>query len=84
MEIIAEMEHVAREVYCGSIGFIGFNWRIDRNIAIRTVTIEDDAAVFHAGSGITAMSDPEAEYEATLAKAQRIFDAFCAEASGAS
>lgn len=31
---------------------------------------------FHAASGITALSDPEAEYDETIAKAQRIFDAF--------
>lgn len=82
MEIIAEIERVARELYCGAIGFIGFNGHMDTNIAIRTVAIDDDLAVFHAGSGITAMSDPEAEYEETLAKAQRIFDAFRAERSG--
>lgn len=83
MEIIAEIERAAREVYCGAIGFIGFNGHLDTNIAIRTVTIDDNVAVFHAGSGITAMSEPEAEYEETLAKAQRIFDAFRAEISGA-
>ncbi|WP_024511591.1 aminodeoxychorismate synthase component I [Bradyrhizobium sp. ARR65] len=76
MEIIAEIERVARELYCGAIGFIGFNGHMDTNIAIRTVTIDDGVAVFHAGGGITAMSDPEAEYEETLAKAQRLFDAF--------
>jgi para-aminobenzoate synthetase component 1 len=83
MEIIAEIERVTRGVYCGAIGFIGFNGNMDTNIAIRTVTIDDGLAVFHAGSGITAMSDSEAEYEETLAKAQRIFDAFRAERSGA-
>ncbi|WP_354142096.1 aminodeoxychorismate synthase component I [Bradyrhizobium sp. RT11b] len=84
MEIIAEIERAARYVYCGAIGFISFNGHMDTNIAIRTVTIDDDLAVFHAGGGVTAMSDPEAEYEETLAKAQRIFDAFRAETSGAS
>ncbi|WP_065755433.1 aminodeoxychorismate synthase component I [Bradyrhizobium paxllaeri] len=84
MEIIAEIERVAREVYCGAIGFIGFNGHMDTNIAIRTVTIDDDLALFHAGGGITAMSDPEAEYEETLAKAQRIFDAFRADTPGGS
>ncbi|MVT54145.1 aminodeoxychorismate synthase component I [Bradyrhizobium yuanmingense] len=82
MEIISEIERVAREVYCGAIGFIGFDGHMDTNIAIRTVTISDDLAVFHAGGGVTAMSDPEAEYEETLAKAQRIFDAFRVETSG--
>ncbi|WGR73281.1 MULTISPECIES: aminodeoxychorismate synthase component I [unclassified Bradyrhizobium] len=83
MEIITEIERIAREVYCGAIGFIGFNGHMDTNIAIRTVTIDGDLAVFHAGSGITAMSEPEAEYEETLAKAERIFDAFGSELAGA-
>ncbi|WFU14615.1 aminodeoxychorismate synthase component I [Bradyrhizobium sp. CB3481] len=83
MEIIAEIERVTRDVYCGAIGFIGFNGRMDTNIAIRTVTIDEGLAVFHAGGGITAMSDPQAEYEETLAKAQRIFDAFRPATSGA-
>lgn len=80
MQIITKVERVAREVYCGAIGFIGFNGQMDTNIAIRTVTIDDDFAVFHAGGGITAMSEPITEYEETLAKAQRIFDAFRAAA----
>lgn len=84
MEIINEIENVAREVYCGAIGFISFSGRLDTNIAIRTVTVSDNLAVFHAGSGITAMSDPEAEYEETIAKAQRIFDAFGEAGRGAS
>lgn len=83
MEIIADIEGVAREVYCGAIGFIGFNGHMDTNIAIRTVTIDDGLARFHAGGGITAMSNPEGEYEETLAKAQRLFDAFGTDPSGA-
>ncbi|MGY4422014.1 para-aminobenzoate synthetase component 1 [Bradyrhizobium sp. JR6.1] len=51
MGIIADIEKVAREVYCGSIGFIGFNGHMDTNIAIRTVMIDDNLAVFHAGGG---------------------------------
>ncbi|WP_027527288.1 aminodeoxychorismate synthase component I [Bradyrhizobium sp. Ec3.3] len=82
MEIIAEIEQVAREVYCGAIGFIAFSGHMDTNIAIRTVTIDDGMAVFHAGGGITAMSDPAAEYEETLVKTQRMFDAFCANSPG--
>ncbi|MGY8678585.1 aminodeoxychorismate synthase component I [Bradyrhizobium sp. UFLA05-153] len=82
MEIIAELEQVSRDVYCGAIGFIGFNGHMDTNIAIRTVTIDDGLAVFHAGGGITAMSDPAAEYSETLAKAQLIFDAFRTNSTG--
>ncbi len=81
MEIIAEVERTAREIYCGAIGFVGFNGRMDTSVAIRTVTIGDGVAVFHAGGGITAMSEPNAEYEETLAKAQRIFEAFRVDTS---
>ncbi|MGY3361516.1 anthranilate/para-aminobenzoate synthase component I [Bradyrhizobium sp. GM0.4] len=35
-------------------------------------------------AGITAMSDPAADYEESLAKAERIFRAFIAEDAGAS
>ncbi|WP_346732321.1 chorismate-binding protein [Bradyrhizobium sp. 193] len=56
---------------------------MDTNIAIRTVTIHNDFAMFHVGGGITALSDPKAEYEETIVKAQRIFDAFGAERLGA-
>jgi para-aminobenzoate synthetase component 1 len=83
MEIITEIEGTAREVYCGAIGYIGFDGCMDTSIAIRTVTIADDLAVFYAGGGITAMSEPGAEYAETLTKAQRIFEAFCAENSAA-
>jgi para-aminobenzoate synthetase component 1 len=76
MEIISEIEREARGVYCGNIGFFGFNGHADMNIAIRTVLMKEGRAVFQAGGGITALSDPEAEYEETLAKASRIFEAF--------
>ncbi|UPJ47972.1 chorismate-binding protein [Bradyrhizobium sp. 200] len=38
-EIIAEIERVTREVYCGPIGL---NGHIDTKIAIRTATMDDD------------------------------------------
>ncbi|MEH2563561.1 chorismate-binding protein [Bradyrhizobium sp. AZCC 2289] len=76
MEIIAEIEGGPRGVYCGAIGFIGFSGNMDTNIAIRTATIRNGTAVFYAGGGITAMSQPQIEYEETFAKAQRLFEAF--------
>ncbi|WP_244889850.1 aminodeoxychorismate synthase component I [Microvirga massiliensis] len=76
MEIITEIEQEARQVYCGSIGYFGFDGTADTNIAIRTVMLNGRTAVFQAGGGITALSDPRSEYEETLAKAQRIFAAF--------
>ncbi|KQT64097.1 MULTISPECIES: aminodeoxychorismate synthase component I [unclassified Aureimonas] len=76
MDIITELEGRPRGVYCGSIGWIGFDGALDLNIAIRTVTIENGTATLQAGGGITVLSEPEAEYEETLAKAARVFSAF--------
>lgn len=76
MEIITEIEREARGVYCGSIGFLGFNGNFDSNIGIRTVLFQGGKAVFQAGGGITALSDPAAEYQETLDKAERIFSVF--------
>ncbi|CAN5295412.1 aminodeoxychorismate synthase component I [soil metagenome] len=76
MEIIAGIEGSPRDIYCGSIGYLGFNGMMDLNIAIRTVLFHEDRAVFQGGGGITARSDPAAEYEETLAKVSRIMAAF--------
>jgi para-aminobenzoate synthetase component 1 len=38
--------------------------------------LHEGRAIFQAGGGITALSAPDAEYEETLTKAQRIFAAF--------
>jgi para-aminobenzoate synthetase component 1 len=76
MEIIAEIERVPRNAYCGSIGWIGFNARADFNIAIRTATFSNGSAGFHGGGAITARSDPAAEYDETLVKVERIMKAF--------
>lgn len=76
MDIITEIERAARGVYCGAIGYLGFDGALDLNIAIRTVTIRPGEARFSVGGGITLLSDPAAEYAETLTKARRIFEAF--------
>ena len=76
MEIIAEIEKAPRNAYCGAIGWIGLNGRMDWNIAIRTVTVDRGLASFHGGGGITARSDPGAEYDETLVKVEAIMRAF--------
>jgi len=76
MEIIGALERVPRGVYCGSIGWLGFDGNMDLSVAIRTVTFREGKAAFHAGGGITALSHPQDEYQETLVKAERIFSAF--------
>ena len=72
MEIIDELEPTARGVYTGSIGWIGVNFDLCWNIAIRTVLINDGRAYVQAGGGIVADSSPEEEWAETLTKARAL------------
>jgi len=69
MEIIDELEPAARGPYCGCHGYLGFNRESQLSITIRTAVCKDGQAHFSVGAGIVADSNPEAEYEETLAKA---------------
>jgi len=80
MEIIDELEPVARGVYTGSIGYIRPDGELDLNIAIRTVVVKDRRAYFSVGGGIVADSDPAAEYHETLDKGAAIARALLGEA----
>ena len=70
MEIIDELEPIARGPYCGCHGYLGFNRESQLSISIRTAICKERIAYFHVGAGIVADSIPEAEYEETLAKAR--------------
>ncbi|MEH3116184.1 MAG: aminodeoxychorismate synthase component I [Methylorubrum populi] len=76
MDIITEIEGDARELYCGTIGALGFDGALDTSIAIRTVFMDEARAVLQVGGGVTLLSEPGPEYEETLTKAARIFAAF--------
>lgn len=75
MEIIDELEPTQRNVYTGSIGYIGFNGDMDFNIAIRTLIKKGSNIHFQVGGGITWDSNPEDEYQETLDKAKSIMKA---------
>ncbi len=69
MEIIDDLEPDPRGIYCGSIGYIGYNGNMDTNIAIRTMVYRDGIMQFGAGGGIVSDSRMEAEYQETMDKA---------------
>jgi para-aminobenzoate synthetase component 1 len=75
MEIIAELEPVARGAYCGSLAYLGFDGAMDSSILIRTVTAGRGWLQFPVGGGIVARSDPAKEYAETLDKAEGILRA---------
>ena len=70
MQIIEELEPFRRGVYCGAIGYIGFNGDMDTSIVIRTLVRRGDSAHYWVGGGIVADSDADAEYQECLDKAQ--------------
>ncbi|MEX2673181.1 MAG: anthranilate synthase component I family protein [Phycisphaeraceae bacterium] len=79
MQIIDELEPVARGPYCGVIGMLSRDEAV-LNIAIRTCAISPVAADTHladfwAGGGIVADSSPAAEYLETLDKAAAVWHA---------
>ena len=72
MEIIEELEPVRRGIYTGSIGYLGFDGEVDLNIVIRTLVVKNGRVHFQVGGGITADSNPQAEYQETLDKARAL------------
>jgi anthranilate/para-aminobenzoate synthase component I len=68
-EIIRELEPCPRGIYTGLIGYFDDNGDAAFSIAIRTMVQEGETLHFSAGSGITAGSIPEREYDETLHKA---------------
>ena len=69
MQIIEQLEPGRRGVYCGAIGYVGFDGNMDSNIAIRTLVYSGGKVDCWAGGGIVADSNLEEEYQETLHKA---------------
>lgn len=76
MEIIEELEPHRRGVYCGSIGYIGFNGDMDSSIAIRTAIHHQQRLYYAAGGGIVRDSVCEEEYQESFDKAAAFLDCF--------
>ena len=70
VRIIAEHE-INRGPYCGAIGWIQGD-SCELAVAIRTFWKEEEILKFGTGAGITWASDPQAEWEETELKAQRL------------
>ncbi len=75
MEIIQQLEPVKRGIYGGAIGYLSWSGNMDTCIAIRTAVIKNDTLYVQAGAGIVYDSDPQSEWDETMAKARAIFRA---------
>lgn len=70
MEIINELEHEDRGVYCGCIGMFHPDGNAILNVAIRTIVQQEGHCEMGVGSGIVWDSDPDAELQEMLLKGQ--------------
>jgi para-aminobenzoate synthetase component 1 len=68
MQIAAELEPVARDVYTGALGYFDAAGGGDWSIAIRTAVAARGELHLHLGGGIVADSDPERELQETRDK----------------
>ena len=75
MSIIAEIEKFKRSFYGGAVGYFASNGNMNSCITLRTALIKNNKIYIQSGAGIVSDSDPIAEYEECINKAQAIFKA---------
>tara|TARA_Y100000994_G_scaffold249115_1_gene259139 strand:- start:5271 stop:6773 length:1503 start_codon:yes stop_codon:yes gene_type:complete len=76
MEIIDELEPLARGPYAGAVGYFGWgSLSMDLAITIRTVLVSEGKAFVQAGAGIVADSEPRREFDETVNKARALLRA---------
>jgi para-aminobenzoate synthetase len=82
MEIIDDIEDVARGVYSGAIGYFGADGSMDLSIVIRTIVMRPGRTTIGAGGAIVMQSDPEEEFDEILLKARAPMAAIARVATG--
>ena len=73
MEIIQKTEKAPRGVYCGTIGILLPKGKRIFNVAIRTLQMQGDQAIYGVGGGITWDSKWEGEYQETKQKSAVLY-----------
>ena len=86
MEITAETETVRRGLYSGTLGWadpdgMGDVGDFHLNVVIRTAVVDAGAGTWsaHVGGALTALAQPDAEWEETRLKAKAILEVLGAE-----
>ncbi len=74
MQIIDELESAPRHLYCGVAGWIGDDGACELSVTIRAAVVSGSGPSrrvdVHAGAGIVADSEPQAEWTETLLKTE--------------
>jgi para-aminobenzoate synthetase component 1 len=81
MKLIEKYEVTKRGLYSGSVGYVTPEGDFDFNVVIRSMLYNQKKGYlsFMVGSAITALSEPEKEYEECLVKASAIMKVLNAE-----
>lgn len=81
VELAAEEEGFRRGPCMGSLGWISLDGRMEMSVGIRTAVASHGRTWYLAGCGITAESDPKAEFAESEAKAAAFLRALSAAAT---
>jgi len=75
MEIIEELEPSRRGAYGGAFGYLAYDGHMDMALTLRTIVIANEQIHIQAGAGVVYDSNPAAEYQECLNKAQAMLKA---------
>jgi para-aminobenzoate synthetase len=78
MRILDRLEEGPRGPYSGALGWFALGGAADLNVVIRTVVVHGEQVSFGVGGAITALSDPEGEFDETVVKSRAMVTAVAA------
>ncbi|MGV9711861.1 aminodeoxychorismate synthase component I [Gordonia sp. NPDC003424] len=75
MAILDELEDGPRGIYSGALGYMSLSGAVDLSVVIRTMVCSGTQIEFGVGGAITALSDPDDEYDEIVVKAASSYQA---------
>jgi anthranilate synthase len=75
IQFLEDMEETPRAWYAGAVGTVHFNGDLNTGLTLRTIQIREGVACVRAGATLLWDSDPEAEEQETMLKAEAFLEA---------